>query len=89
MAKRVTIMIDDELDRKIRERQVRMMLERNRMYSLSEAVNDILAGGVMRFWEMLWVGGGVVGLSLGGCRAVIYHSVTGSVHDSPAPLSGS
>ena len=58
MAKRVTIMIDDELDRKIRERQVRMMLERNRMYSLSEAVNDILAGGVMRFWEMLWVGGG-------------------------------
>ena len=46
MKKRVTIMMDDELDRRIREHQARMMLERNGTYSYSDAVNDLLAKGV-------------------------------------------
>ncbi len=43
MAKRVTITFGDDLHRRIRECQVRTMLERNRAYSFSEAVNDLLA----------------------------------------------
>ena len=45
MAKRVTIMIDDELDRRIREHQARVTMERNKAYSYSAAVNDLLARG--------------------------------------------
>ena len=43
MKKRVTLMMDDELDRRIREYQVRIMLARDGTYSFSDAVNDILA----------------------------------------------
>lgn len=45
MKKRITLMMDDELDRRIREHQAGMMLERNRTYSYSDAVNDLLARG--------------------------------------------
>ena len=45
MAKRVTIMIDEELDRRVREHQAQKMLERNKAYSYSAAMNDLLARG--------------------------------------------
>ena len=45
MAKRVTIMIDDEVDRKIREHQARKILERNKACSYSAAVIDLLTRG--------------------------------------------
>ena len=44
MAKRVTILIDDELDRGVREHRAGMApLKRNKAYSYSAAVNDLLA----------------------------------------------
>ena len=46
MAKQVTIMIDDELDRRVREHRAKKTLEDNRTYSYSAAVNDLLARGV-------------------------------------------
>ena len=36
-------MIDEELDRRVREYQAQKMLERNRACSYSDAVNDLLA----------------------------------------------
>ncbi len=45
MTKRVTFTIDDDLYRRIRKYQARMMLVRDGTYSFSEAVNDILARG--------------------------------------------
>ena len=45
MAKRVTVTIDDELDRMVREYRARMMLERNRACSYPDAVKDLLARG--------------------------------------------
>ena len=39
-------MINDELNRRVRKCQFRMMLERNRTYSYSDAVNDLLARDV-------------------------------------------
>ena len=45
MTKHVTFTIDDDLDRKIREYQATVMLERNRAYSFAAAVNDLLARG--------------------------------------------
>ena len=45
MKKRVTLMMDDEMDCRIREYQAKMMLERNGAYSYSDAVNDLLAKG--------------------------------------------
>ena len=47
MLKRVTIMIDDEVDRMVREHQAGMApLKRNRAYSYPAAVNDLLARGL-------------------------------------------
>ncbi len=46
VAKHATILMDDELIRKIRKHQARMMLERNAAYSFSDAVNDLLARGL-------------------------------------------
>ena len=43
MAKRATILVDDGLDRRIREYQARKILEGNKAYSFSDAVNDLLA----------------------------------------------
>ena len=45
MAKRVTITIDEEVDRRVREYQVKKMLEDNKAYSYSDAVTDLLARG--------------------------------------------
>ena len=45
MAKRVTIQIDEELDRRVREHRARKMLERNKAYGYPDAVKDLLAGG--------------------------------------------
>jgi len=42
MAKRVTIMIDDELDKKIRIYQAKKMQKENITYSYSKAINEIL-----------------------------------------------
>ena len=46
MAKRVTITIDDGLDRMVREHQARKILEGNKTYSYSDAINDLLAKNV-------------------------------------------
>jgi hypothetical protein len=42
MSKRVTIVIQDELDKKIRAYQAKKMQKENTTYSYSRAVNDIL-----------------------------------------------
>jgi len=42
MAKRVTIMIDDDLDKKLRLRQAKMIQQEQSSYSYSRALNDVL-----------------------------------------------
>ena len=42
MGRRVTIMIDDSLDKKIKQFQVKVMQKKNSTYSYSKAVNDLL-----------------------------------------------
>ena len=42
MSKRITIMIDNELDKKIRVFQAKKMQKENATYSYSKAINDIL-----------------------------------------------
>jgi hypothetical protein len=42
MGRRVTIMIDDSLDKKIRQYQAKIMQKENSTYSYSRAVNDLL-----------------------------------------------
>ncbi len=42
MGKRVTIMIDDDLDKKLRLRQAKMIQQEQSSYSYSRALNDIL-----------------------------------------------
>ena len=42
MKKRVTVMIDDKLDKKIRLLQAKKIQEENFSYSYSQAVNDII-----------------------------------------------
>ena len=46
MTKRVTFMINDELDRKIRQFQAKTMLGSNKAYSYSDAVNDLLTRSI-------------------------------------------
>lgn len=41
-AKRVTIMIDDDLDKALRERQSRMIKKTNMSYSFSKCLNETL-----------------------------------------------
>ena len=43
MTKRVTIMINGDLDRKVWEYQARTIQDANRAYSYSRTVNDLLA----------------------------------------------
>ena len=43
MAKRVTIRIDDEADRMVRQHRTQKMLDTNRACSYSAAINDLLA----------------------------------------------
>ncbi len=42
MAKRVTIMIDEDLDKKLRLRQAKMIQQEQSSYSYSRVLNDIL-----------------------------------------------
>ena len=42
MSKRVTIMIDDDLDKKIRLRQAKMIQQEQASYSYSKTLNEIL-----------------------------------------------
>ncbi len=42
MRRRVTFMIHDDLDRKVRQHQAKVMLSSNKTYSYSDAINDIL-----------------------------------------------
>ncbi|MBA4454052.1 MAG: hypothetical protein ACO2Y5_01450 [Nitrosopumilaceae archaeon] len=42
MAKRITIMIDDDLDKKIRLTQSKMILSENKSVSFSSVINSLL-----------------------------------------------
>ncbi len=42
MSKRVTIMIDDDLDKKLRVRQAKMILQEQSSYSYSKVLNDVI-----------------------------------------------
>ncbi len=42
MSKRITIMIDDDLDKKIRLRQAKMIQQTNSSYSFSKVLNEVL-----------------------------------------------
>ena len=46
MTKRVTFMISDELDRKVRQFQAKTILVSNKAYSYSDAINDLLARSI-------------------------------------------
>ena len=46
MSKRITIMIQDDLDKKIRSYQAKRMQKENTSYSYSRAVNDILKNAI-------------------------------------------
>jgi hypothetical protein len=42
MSKRVTIMIDEDLDKKLRLRQAKMIQQEQTSYSYSKVINEIL-----------------------------------------------
>ncbi len=42
MSKRVTIMIDEDLDKKLRFRQAKLIQQEQSSYSYSKVVNDLL-----------------------------------------------
>jgi hypothetical protein len=42
MSKRVTIMIDEDLDKKLRLRQAKMIIQEQSSYSYSKVLNDVL-----------------------------------------------
>ncbi len=42
MSKRVTIMIDEDLDKKLRLRQAKMIQQNQSSYSYSKVLNDVL-----------------------------------------------
>ena len=42
MAKRVTIMIDDDLDKKLREKQAKVIFQEQRTCSYSKIINEVL-----------------------------------------------
>ena len=42
MSKRVTIMIDDDIDKKLRLRQAKMIQQKQASYSYSRVINDAL-----------------------------------------------
>ncbi len=46
MAKRVTIMLDEDLDKKIRIKQAKMIQEIQGSYSFSSALSDVLRKGL-------------------------------------------
>jgi len=42
MSKRITIMIDDDLDKKLRLRQAKMIQKEQSSYSYSRALNEVI-----------------------------------------------
>jgi len=42
MSKRITIMIDDDVDKKLRQRQAKMIQQTSESYSYSKTINDVL-----------------------------------------------
>jgi hypothetical protein len=42
MSKRITIMIDDDIDKKLRQRQAKMIQQISKSYSYSKTINDVL-----------------------------------------------
>ena len=44
MAKRVTIMISEDLDKKVRRKQARLIQEKTTSISYSSVINDVLRG---------------------------------------------
>jgi len=46
MPKRITIMLDEDLDKKIRQRQAKMIQQSQSSYSFSRAVNELLKEAV-------------------------------------------
>ena len=46
MPRRITITVDDELDKKIRAYQAKRMKKDNSSYSYSRAINDLLKKGI-------------------------------------------
>lgn len=46
MSKRVTIMISDDLDRKVRDKQAQLIKKETRSVSYSSVINDALRGKI-------------------------------------------
>ena len=46
MSKRVTIMIDDDIDKKLRQRQAKMIQQKQTSYSFSKTLNELLRKGL-------------------------------------------
>ena len=46
MSKRVTIMIDDDLDRKLRLRQAKMIAQEQKSFSYSKTLNQVIRKGL-------------------------------------------
>jgi hypothetical protein len=46
MAKRITIMLDDDLDRKVRIKQAELIKKTQKSVSFSSVINDVLRGKV-------------------------------------------
>jgi len=42
MSKRVTITIDDDIDKKLRQRQAKMIQQKHTSYSFSKTLNELL-----------------------------------------------
>jgi hypothetical protein len=42
MAKRITVMIDDDIDKKLRQYQAKMIQQSSGAYSYSKTLNDVL-----------------------------------------------
>ena len=42
MPKRVTIVIEDDIDKKLRQRQAKMIQQTSQSYSYSKTINDVL-----------------------------------------------
>ena len=42
MAKRITIMIDDDLDKKLRLRQAKLISQEQTSYSFSRVINEVI-----------------------------------------------
>jgi len=46
LSRRVTIMIDEDLDKKLRLRQAKMIVQEQSSYSYSKVLNDLLRKGL-------------------------------------------